>query len=77
MRQTEYNRDQALEKLLLFKMDEIKVIKNYFGIIDKNNSKKKIDSVNQEIYKQIRNHLDRSMTSYRERVEKGEVKKII
>ena len=75
MRQTDYNKDEALNKLKLFHFDELKVIRDYFGITEKKSSK--INSVNQAIYKQIRTHLDVAMTSYRERVDKGEVKKII
>lgn len=75
MRQTDYNSDEALNKLKLFQFDELKVIKDYFGITEKKSSK--INSVNQAIYKQIRSHLDSAMTNYRERVEKGEVKKVI
>jgi len=75
MRQTDYNKDEALNKLKQFHFDELKVIRDYFGITEKKSSK--INSVNQEIYKQIRTHLDVAMTSYRERVDKGEAKKII
>ena len=75
MRQTNYNNEEALDKLKIFQFDELKVIKDYFGITEKKSSK--INSVNQEIYKQIRSHLDGAMTSYRERVVKGEVKKIV
>jgi hypothetical protein len=75
MRQTNYNNEEALDKLKIFQFDELKVIKEYFGITEKKSSK--INSVNQEIYKQIRSHLDGAMTNYRERVEKGEVKKIV
>lgn len=76
MRQTDYTEEKAREKLGEFKFDEMAVIRDYFGITKKKESTQ-IKSVNQAIYKQIRNHLDISMRDYRERVDKGEVKKII
>jgi hypothetical protein len=75
MRQTDYDKDKSIEKLKVFQFDEIKVIKDYFGIAEK--SKPKVNSLNQEIYRQIRTHLDVAMSDYRERVNKGEVKKVI
>jgi hypothetical protein len=67
LRQTDYSEDKAREKLKEYNFDEILVIKAYFGIIDKKPNQ--IKSVNQEIYKQLRNKLDTSMKDYRERVE--------
>ena len=59
MNQTNYNEEEAKEKLVLFHDNEINVIKDYMNIeIDK---KPKIISVNQEIYKQIRNKLYESL----------------
>jgi hypothetical protein len=73
--QTSYTKEKALEKLKEFNFDEMNVIRDYFGI----NLKKEtnIISVNQEIYKQLRNYLDNAMSNYHKRVNKGEVKKII
>lgn len=76
MRQTDYTEEKAREKLGEFKFDEMAVIRDYFGISEKK-VKKQVTSVNQEIYKQLREHLDGAMRNYRERVDKGEVKKII
>lgn len=75
MRQTDYSEDEAIKKLREFNFDEILVIKSYFGITEKKHNN--IKSVNQEIYKQLRNRLDTSMRDYRERVDRGEAKKII
>ena len=75
LRQTDYSEDKAREKLQQFGYNEIAVIKDYFGITEK--KAPPIKSVNQAIYKQLRSHLDSSMKDYRDRVEKGEVKKII
>jgi len=55
LRQTDYDEDIAREKLIECSGDPIKVIKNYMGIGDKQPVAKK--SLNQEIYKQIRNNL--------------------
>lgn len=66
LRQTTYSREVAMEKLSLFDMDEIKVIKDFLGIKDK---KEQVKSVNQEIYKQLRNRLNTAMKDYNERVK--------
>jgi hypothetical protein len=64
--QTNYTADEAREKLKLFNCDYMKVIKDYMGIPEQNKSPK-FTSVNQEIYRQIRQKLDTSMREYRER----------
>ena len=74
--QTDYNKELAREKLEKFNFDELAVIREYFGIPEKK-EQPKIKSLNQEIYKQLRGHLDSAMHDYRERVTKGEVRKII
>jgi hypothetical protein len=58
MRQTNYDQETSREKLVEFNNDHIKVIKSYFGIA--NDTKKKIlfQSLNQEIYKEIRKKID-------------------
>jgi hypothetical protein len=60
---------------MVHKFDEISVIKAYFGITEKKETQ--IKSLNQEIYKQLRNKLNSNMKDYNERVERGEAKKII
>jgi hypothetical protein len=76
MRQTDYNEEKAREKLGEFKFDELAVIRDYFGIAEKK-VVEPVKSVNQAIYKQLRGHLDGAMRNYRERVDKGEVNKIV
>ncbi len=76
MRQTDYTEEKAREKLGKFNFDEMAVIRDYFGIAEKK-TPEKVSSVNQAIYKQLRGHLDGAMKNYRERVDKGEVKKIV
>lgn len=76
MRQTDYTEEKVREKLGEFNFDEMAVIRDYFGITEKKTSQK-VESVNQAIYKQLRGHLDGAMKNYRERVDKGEVNKII
>jgi len=76
LRQTDYSEAIAREKLAEFGFDEIAVIRNYFGIKEKPKDKQ-VTSVNQEIYKQLRGHLDGAIKGYRERVDRGEAKKII
>ena len=76
LRQTDYDELKAREKLGEFNFDEMAVIRDYFGITTKK-AQEKVTSVNQAIYKQLRGHLDGAMRNYRERVDKGEVKKIV
>ena len=66
MSQTNYTEEQAIEKLKLFNCDYMRVLKDYMGIPEKK-EEKKVKSVNQEIYKQIRHTLDNSMKEYREK----------
>ena len=61
---TNYNEEEAIIKLKLFNCDYMKVIKDYMGIQDKKEDRK---SVNQEIFRQIRNKFDTSMKEYREK----------
>lgn len=75
LRQTNYTEEKAREKLKEFNFDEMNVIRDYFGISEKKTPE--IKSVNQAIYRQLRSHLDGAMRDYRERVDKGEVKKIV
>ena len=75
LRQTNYTKEVAEIKLKENNYDEISVIKTYFGISE--TKKNKVNSINQEIYKQIRYKLDSNMRDYNARVEKGEVKKIV
>jgi hypothetical protein len=66
MSQTNYTEEQAIEKLKLFNCDYMRVLKDYMGIPEKKNDRK-IKSVNQEIYRQIRTTLDNTMKDYREK----------
>jgi len=76
LRQTDYPENVAREKLAEYGYNEVSVIRNYFGIKDKQ-IPPQVTSVNQAIYKQLREHLDGAMKNYRERVGRGEVKKVI
>ena len=76
LRQTDYTEDTAREKLAHFHYDELAVIRDYFGVADVKPAPK-IVSVNQEIYKQLRGRLDGAMRNYRERVDNGEVSKVV
>jgi hypothetical protein len=66
MIQTNYTEEEAKDKLRLFNCDYMKVIRDYMGIPDKK-EEKKVKSINQEIFKQIRTKLDSSMKEYREK----------
>lgn len=66
MRQTNYTKEEAIAKLVLFNNNTICVIKDYMGIpLKKEEPKKK--TLNQEIFRQIRTKLDASMREYREK----------
>jgi hypothetical protein len=75
MRQTDYSAEVAVLKLRENNFDEMATIKTYLGITEKKPSQ--IKSVNQEIYKQMRHRLDSNMRNYHDRVEKGQVKKVV
>lgn len=66
MAQTTYNEEEAKEKLRHFQGDFMKVLKDYMGI-KVEDKEKKVKSVNQEIYRQIRHTLDNSMKEYRDK----------
>ena len=66
MTQTNYTKEEAIDKLNLCNNDYMKVIKDYMNIPEKN-KEQKVKSVNQEIFKQIRIKLDNSMKDYREK----------
>lgn len=76
LRQTDYTKDQAREKLTEFNYDALKVIRDYLGVAEKK-APQKTRSINQQIYAQLRHKLDGDMQNYQERVERGEVKKIV
>jgi hypothetical protein len=62
MRQTNYEEGEARSKLIENNNDHITVIKKYLGIVDK--KEKKMTSVNQEIYRQLRHKMDDSVRAY-------------
>ena len=66
MTQTNYTEEEAKEKLRLFNCDYMRVIRDYMGIPEKK-EERKVKSVNQEIFRQIRTKLDGSMKEYREK----------
>lgn len=66
--QTNYTREEAIEKLQLFNCDPMKVIRDYMGIPDPSQKHHtKVKSVNQEIFKQIRSTLEVSEKAHREK----------
>jgi Tfp pilus assembly PilM family ATPase len=66
MSQTNYTEEEAKKKLSLFNCDYMKVIRDYMEIPEKK-EERKVKSVNQEIFRQIRTKLDNSMKEYREK----------
>ena len=72
LRQTDYSEAKASNKLDEFNNDEIMVIKDFFGIKQKN--EKPLKSLNQEIYKQIRIKLDNCRKDFECRKDANETK---
>jgi len=66
MSQTNYTEEEAKEKLRIFNCDYMRVIRDYMGIPELK-EERKVKSVNQEIFRQIRKKLDNSMKEYREK----------
>jgi hypothetical protein len=66
--QTNYSREEILQKLEEHNGDVILVIKEYMGIKPNvENTKIKSKEINQEIYRQIRRTMDDGMRRYREK----------
>lgn len=66
--QTNYTREEILQKLEKYDGDVILVIKEYMGIKQNvENTKITSKQINQEIYRQIRRTLDDGMRTYREK----------
>jgi len=72
LRQTDYTEEIAREKLKEFNYDHVLVIKAYFGITEK--KPQVIESLNQEIYKQMRYKLDGVIRDYNSRKENNDTK---
>ncbi len=72
LRQTDYTEEIAREKLKEYNFDHLLVIKSYFGIIEK--KPQVIESLNQEIYKQMRYKLDGVIRDYNFRKENNDTK---
>ena len=64
LRQTNYTKEIAIQKLIEHNNNTINVIKEYMGVKPAE-KKAPIKSLNQEIYRQIRFNLDTSMDEYR------------
>jgi hypothetical protein len=63
LRQTNMEREKAVERLNEYDFDSIKVIKEHFGI--KQKKQDNIVSVNQQVYKEIRGFMDKAAKQYR------------
>jgi hypothetical protein len=64
-RQTDYSRDLAISKLAEYEQDVVKVVREYLtGSSIKKEVVKKMTSVNQQIYKEIRTMMDDASLAY-------------
>jgi hypothetical protein len=73
LRQTDYTPEVAKKKLEECNYDHMAVIRAYFGIAEKK-APPVMESLNQEIYKQMRYKLDGVMRDYNVRKENSETK---
>ena len=72
IRQTCYTRDEATKKLYEYKGDYEKVIKEYLGI--ENKKDETITTVNQSIFKEMRNFMDTTKNDYEKRKRYNKLK---
>jgi NACalpha-BTF3-like transcription factor len=70
MRQTTYNREEAIEKLKKYKGEPVDVIREFMGI--EVESKKGPTTTNQMIFSEIRNFMDDVNKGYNERKKRSE-----
>jgi len=63
LRQTNMEREEAIERLNEYDFDSIKVIKEHFGIKEKKQDN--LVSVNQQVYREIRGFMDKAAKQYR------------
>ena len=76
IRQTDLDNDKAREYLEKENYNYLKVIKEWNGIKEQSHNNKS-NTLNQEIYKQIRTLMDDSSKNYRIKKEEEEKKKVI
>lgn len=70
MRQTEYTYEESEEKLVEYNNNYVNVIRDYMGTGE--TEEKKVTSINQHVYKEIRGLMDTAAGRYR---RKQEIKK--
>ena len=69
-RQTTYDEETIKEKLIEFDNDPTKVVKHYLGIdVNKKKEEKKITTLNQGIYSEIRTLMDDAASEFRKKQE--------
>lgn len=73
-RQTEYTLDEIKDKLIEHNYNYMDVIKEYMGV--KKEKPRPINSVNQEIYKQIRMNLDEGIKEFNNKQYKKILKEL-
>lgn len=71
LRQTNYSYNDAKNKLIDNNNDPIKVIKDYIGIKEKINTP--TSSINQEIYKQLREKMNNGIKDYNNKIQNQKV----
>ena len=71
MRQTNYSYEEASKKLIDNNNDVVLTIKDYFGIKEK--ERKSTSSLNQEIYKELRQKMNNSIAAYNNKIQNEKV----
>lgn len=72
-RQTNYTYEESKSKLIENNYDPIVVVKQYIGVKDKNILDYKTKSLNQEIYRQLRDKLNTGIKDYNIKVQNEKV----
>lgn len=72
LRQTNYNKETAEQKLKDHTGDILSVIREYMGPSRVNKPCSNMRSVNQQIYKEIRGMMDEASKTYEAKKERGE-----
>ncbi len=79
MRQTDYNEEIADEKLKIHNYDVVAVVRDFMNpnplVVDSNNTL--VESVNQQIYGEIRGMMDNASWKYRKNKEQEEKKQLM
>ena len=64
-RQTDYDNETAMNKLKEYNYDVLKIIREYMGSDNEQNTQEPVKSVNQQTFREIRSLMDNAASRYR------------